>query len=149
MVRIDVFRTPKKYVFVPVYVKDTVAKELPNRACVALKSYDDWYELSSEDEFLFSLYQNDIIHIGHKSGITLKYSGENTGPEKITDFVGYYVGANIATSSLAIRASDSSFTAESIGVASLPFFEKMQVDYLGNLSKVKERTRQTFSNMKR
>ena len=149
MVRIDVFRTPKKYVFVPVYVKDTVAKELPNRACVALKSYDDWYDLSNEDEFLFSLYQNDIIHIGHKSGIALKYTGENTGPEKITDFIGYYVGANIATSSLAIRASDSSFTAESIGVASLPFFEKMQVDYLGNLSNVKEKNRQTFSNMKR
>lgn len=40
MVRIDVFRTPKKYVFVPVYVKDTVAKELPNRACVAHKNYE-------------------------------------------------------------------------------------------------------------
>ena len=38
MVRIDVFRTPKKYVFVPVYVKDTVAKELPRKACVPLKT---------------------------------------------------------------------------------------------------------------
>ena len=149
MVRIDVFRTPKKYVFVPVYVKDTVAKELPGKACVPLKPYDEWYEIGDEDEFLFSLYQNDIIHIEHKKGIALNYNGENEGPEKITKFVGYYTGADISTGSVLIRANDNSYTGKSIGIASLPFIEKMQVDYLGNLSKVKERNRQTFSNMKR
>lgn len=145
MVRIDVFRTPKKYLLVPVYVKDTVTKELPNRACVANKSYEDWHVLSNEDQFLFSLYQNDVIHIQHKSGISLKYNGENNGPEKITDFIGYYSSMNINTSSISIGASDNSYTAESIGVASLPIFEKMQVDYLGNLSKVKEKNRQSFN----
>ena len=149
MVRIDVFRTPKKYVFVPVYVKDTVAKELPKRASVPLRPYEEWYTISDEDQFLFSLYQNDVIHISHNKGITLKYNGENSGPEKITDFIGYYVGTNIFTSSLSIRASDSSYSAEGVGLASLPLIEKMQVDYLGNLSKVRERNRQTFSNMKR
>jgi CRISPR-associated endonuclease Csn1 len=149
MVRIDVFRTPKKYVLIPVYVKDTVARELPNRACIANKSYEEWYELSTEDQFIFSLYQNDIIHIQHKSGIALKYSGEVSGPEKITDFIGYFTGMNINTASISIKANDNSYTAESIGVASLPLFNKMQVDYLGNLSKVSERNRQTFSNMKR
>ena len=149
MVRIDVFRTPKKYVLVPVYVKDTVAKELPKRASVPLRPYEEWYTISDEDQFLFSLYQNDVIHISHNKGITLKYNGENSGPEKITDFIGYYVGTNIFTSSLSIRASDSSYSAEGVGLASLPLIEKMQVDYLGNLSKVRERNRQTFSNMKR
>lgn len=149
MVRIDVFRTPKKYVFVPVYVKDTVAKELPAKASVPLKPYDEWYRITDEDQFLFSLYQNDVIHVSHNKGITLKYNGENSGPEKITDFIGYYVGTNIFTSSLSIRASDGSYSAEGVGIASLPLIEKMQVDYLGNLSKVKERTRQTFSNKKR
>ena len=149
MVRIDVFRTPKKYVFVPVCVKDTVAKKLPNKASVPLRPYDEWYRITDEDQFLFSLYQNDVIHISHNKGITLKYNGENSGPEKITDFIGYYVGTNIFTSSLSIRASDSSYVAEGVGIASLPLIEKMQVDYLGNLSKVHERTRQTFSNMKR
>ena len=133
----------------PVYVKDTVAKELPKRASVPLRPYEEWYTISDEDQFLFSLYQNDVIHISHNKGITLKYNGENSGPEKITDFIGYYVGTNIFTSSLSIRASDSSYSAEGVGLASLPLIEKMQVDYLGNLSKVRERNRQTFSNMKR
>ena len=106
-------------------------------------------KLVDEDEFLFSLYQNDIIHIEHKKGIALNYNGENEGPEKITEFVGYYTGADISTGSVLIRANDNSYTGKSIGIASLPFIEKMQVDYLGNLSKVKERNRQTFSNMKR
>ena len=149
MVRIDVFRTPKKYVFVPVYVKDTVAKELPKKYCVQGKTYADWPEISGEDQFVFSLYQNDILHIEHKKGIPVNYNGENEGPEKITEFIGYFTGADISTGSVLIRANDNSYTGKSIGIASLPLFEKMQVDYLGNLSKVKERTRQTFSNMKR
>lgn len=149
MVRIDVFRTPKKYVFVPVYVKDTVAKELPNRACVAHKNYEDWYKVSKEDNFLFSLYQNDVVYLEHKSGIPLTYIGDNTGVKKDNKLVGYFNGSNIANGTIVVKGPDSSFYAEGVGIATLLKFEKMQVDYLGNLSKVKEKTRQTFSNMKR
>ena len=149
MVRIDVFRTPKKYVFVPVYVKDTVAKELPNRACVAHKNYEDWYKVSKEDNFLFSLYQNDVVYLEHKSGIPLTYIGDNTGVKKDNKLVGYFNGSNIANGTIVVKGPDSSFYAEGVGIATLLKFEKMQVDYLGNLSKVKEKTRQTFSNIKR
>ena len=149
MVRIDVFRTPKKYVFVPVYVKDTVAKELPEKYCVQGKNYVDWPEISDEDQFVFSLYQNDVVRVDHKSGMPLTYSGENIGVEKMENLIGYYSSANIALGCITIRSNDSSFSAVNVGIATLRSLEKMQVDYLGNLSKVKEKTRQTFSNMKR
>ena len=149
MVRIDVFRTPKKYVFVPVYVKDTVGKELPVKYCVQGKNYVDWPKISDEDQFVFSLYQNDVVKIIPKSGLSVKYNGENTGPEKLEYSLGYYSGADISTASIQLKASDSSYDARGIGIATLVEFSKLQIDYLGNLSKVKERTRQTFSNMKR
>ena len=149
MIRIDVFRMPKKYVFVPVYVKDTVAKELPNKASVPLKPYAEWHKLTQEDTFLFSLYQNDVIRIQHNKGIKLNYNGDETGKEKIEEFIGYFNSADIFTSSIQITAHDNSYTARGVGIASLKEFEKLQVDYMGNLSKVKEKTRQTFSNMKR
>ena len=149
MVRIDVFRTPKKYVFVPVYVEDTVVKELPEKYCVQGKNYVDWPEISDEDQFVFSLYQNDVVRVDHKSGMPLTYSGENIGVEKMENLIGYYSSANIALGCITIRSNDSSFSAVNVGIATLRSLEKMQVDYLGNLSKVKEKTRQTFSNMKR
>ena len=149
MIRIDIFRTPKKYVLVPVYVKDTVSKELPNKGCVAHKNYEDWYELSEEDEFMFSLYQYDVVRVEHKKGIPLTYNGGNVGQEKVNEFIGYYNNADIANGNIDILGNDNSFFARGVGIATLLNIEKMQVDYLGNLSKVKERTRQTFSNMKR
>ena len=89
------------------------------------------------------------MSIEHKSGIPLTYSTENKGPNKEQKLIGYFSGSNIANGTINVKAHDSSFYAEGVGIATLLTLEKMQVDYLGNLSNVKERTRQTFSNMKR
>lgn len=147
MVRIDVFKTPKKYVFVPIYVNDTVKVELPTKASVALKPYSSWIEIK-EEEFQFSLYPRDMVHIVHKKGFTAFYNGENSGPKKVTDFYGYFTSANIAVSAINVVAHDNSFYGQSIGIAGLEKFEKFEVNYFGSYHKVNEKTRQTFQRKK-
>ena len=70
MIRIDVFRTADQaYYFVPIYVKDTLQDALPLRA--ATKNPDRML-LMNEHDFIFSLYQNDVIYIELPEAITLK-----------------------------------------------------------------------------
>ena len=73
MVRIDVFgveeRGKNAYYFVPIYVADTVKETLPNKAVVPNKSYNDWKFMKDED-FLFSLYPNDLIYIESLSPVS-------------------------------------------------------------------------------
>ena len=149
MVRIDVYKTPEKHVFIPIYVKDTVSDVLPIKYCERGKSYRGWPELNNEDHFLFSLYKNDVIYLIQKNGIPLTYNGENKGVERIAEFVGYYNKADISTATIEILAHDGSYSTRGVGLTNIQLIEKMQVDYLGNLSKVNEKSRQTFSNMKR
>lgn len=149
MVRIDVFKTPKKYVFVPVYVKDTVEEELPNKAVVPLKSYNKWMEVS-ENEFKFSLYPRDMVHIESKSGIKPIFNNGKRAEkhDTIYNFLGYFDGADIATGSIQVISHDNSYKGRSIGFASLRSIEKYSVNYFGNYHKVKETKRQTFNRKK-
>lgn len=63
MIRIDVFYVENEgYYFVPIYVADTV-KEMPNEACPFGK---DKKKIMTDDDFLFSLYPNDLIKITAK-----------------------------------------------------------------------------------
>lgn len=65
MVRIDVFYVEGEgYYFVPIYIADTLKKELPSKACVAFKPYEDWKAMSDEN-FIFSLYPNDLMRVTH------------------------------------------------------------------------------------
>ncbi|WP_373748461.1 type II CRISPR RNA-guided endonuclease Cas9, partial [Jeotgalibaca porci] len=145
MVRIDVFKTPKKYVFVPIYVKDTVEKELPNKAVVPLKPYSEWLEVK-EEEFEFSLYPRDMVHVKSKSGIVPIFSNGRKAEkhETLYDFWGYYDGGNIANGSIQVLTHDNAYVGKSIGFATLPLIEKYTVDYFGNYHKVSEKKRQTF-----
>lgn len=146
MVRIDVFNTGKKFVFVPIYIKDTVDRVLPDKAVLQHKSVKDWYQITESDQFCFSLYPGDMVHIESKAGIKPKYVNKEEGTDirPVKDFYGYFDGANIATASIQVRAHDSSYTAGSIGVAGLLKFEKYQVDYFGRYHKVHEKKRQLF-----
>ena len=66
MIRIDVFcvneKGKKAYYFVPIYVADTVKKELPSKAVVSGKPYSAWKPMDDKD-FIFSLYKNNLIYI--------------------------------------------------------------------------------------
>ena len=71
MVRIDVFHVENDgYYFVPIYIADTLKKELPNKACVAYKPYEQWKEMADKD-FIFSLYPNDLLRVTHKTKLKL------------------------------------------------------------------------------
>ncbi len=146
MVRVDIFKIEKDpknngYYAVPIYVADTVKKELPNRAVVAHKSYEDWKEMKEED-FLFSLYPRDLIKIKHKTGLELtRIADENSRsklPKKIknNEFFLYYVKMGISTGTITVINHDETYTIPSLGLKTLLSIEKYQVDILGNVSKV-------------
>lgn len=151
MVRVDVFRVENDgYYFVPIYVADTLKPELPDRACVAHKPYDEWAKMDDEN-FVFSLYPNDLIKITHRSALKLtKVFKESNLPEsyETKSELMYYRGANISTGSISCINHDNTYIIQGIGIKTLPLIEKYTVDVLGEYHKVKKETRQRF-DMKR
>ena len=147
MVRVDVFYVAGDgYYLVPIYVADTVKSELPNRAVVAFKRYTEWKEMSDED-FLFSLYPNDLIEVEHKKELKLSLQNKDSTLEKTITaqkMLLYYIGTCISTGSISVRNHDNSYLLESLGVKTLKSLKKYQVDVLGNITAVKKEVRQTF-----
>ena len=147
MVRVDVFciEGDGNYL-VPIYVADTLKKHLPNKAIVAHKAYSEWKEMKDED-FIFSLYPNDLIEVEHKNGMKFvnirKDSSLVKSYETKREMV-YYQGTNISIGAIKVINNDNTFLIESLGVKSLASINKYQVDVLGNYYKVKKETRQTF-----
>lgn len=141
MVRVDVFNVNGKYYFVPVYIADVVRKRLPMKAVVAYKPYEQWKEMKDED-FIFSLYSRDLISFKSKKGKTVTCVD---GTSKIVnEEVLYYYGANIATASFSGKSHNGSFEFSSLGIQSLEYLKKYQVDILGNVSEVKREKRMGF-----
>ena len=147
MVRIDVFKVEGDgYYFVPIYVADTLKPELPNKACVAHKAYDEWKEMQEED-FIFSLYPNDLMKVTHKKALKLtKSQKESTLPDsyETKSELLYYMGANISTGAITCRTHDSSYEISGVGIKTLENLEKYTVDVLGAYHKVEKETRQPF-----
>lgn len=141
MIRIDVFYEKDKYYFVPIYVADVVKKVLPNRASTAHKPYEEWKEMKDEN-FIFSLYSRDLVHIKSKKGINLNMVEGGKICEK--EIYAYFIGANIANAQINGIANDSSYAFSSLGVQNLELLEKCQVDILGNVSIVRKEKRLSF-----
>lgn len=148
MIRIDVFYVPDDgYYYVPIYVADTLKPELPSRASVAFKPYEEWKEVDDKD-FIFSLYPNDLVHVVKKSGknklsIRLKGSSLPTSIEE-DDSMLYYRKAGIASANIEVCNHDGSYEIQSLGIKTLKTLEKYQVDILGNYHKVGKEKRQKF-----
>ena len=146
MVRVDVFYVEGDgYYLVPIYVADTIKPELPNKAIVAHKDFCNWAVMKDED-FLFSLYPNDLIKVRHKKKIPFSRSNKkSTLPDKFETneaFV-YYKNADIAAGTIAVILHDNSYKTR-LGVKTLAGLEKYQVDVLGNVTKVKKELRNRF-----
>jgi len=153
MVRVDVFYVDGKgggYYLVPIYVADTLKDELPNRAIVAHKPYEQW-EVMDDKDFIFSLYPNDLILAKHKKVLPLNLNKNNkvgTLPaklEKQKEYL-YYKGTNIATGNITTINHDNSYYFEG-GAKTLLALEKWQVDVLGNISQIGRETRKGFSKL--
>ena len=147
MVRVDVFYVENEgYYLVPVYVSDTVKRELPNRAIVAHKAYEDWKEMD-ENNFVFSLYPNDLIKLtfAKEMSFSLTNKGSSLPPEmKCKEIFAYYKGTNIASGTIGVINHDNTYGIGSLGIKRLPHIEKYQVDVLGNITKVGKEKRMRF-----
>ncbi|MBP3597589.1 MAG: type II CRISPR RNA-guided endonuclease Cas9 [Clostridia bacterium] len=136
-VRLDVFYVENEgYYFIPIYVSDTVKNELPNKACVANKSYSEWKEMKDED-FIFSLYPKDLVYIKGKNKIKLNSTNKTDKQQEVEEVFAYYVKAGISVAQITIQTHDNKFMQPSLGIKSLQKFEKYEVDILGNYHKVK------------
>lgn len=141
MIRVDVFQENGKYYFVPIYTSDTRKKELPKKAVMQGKAASEWKEMK-EENFLFSLYSRDLIKFKSKGGKVVK---DNQGETVvINEEVVYYLGADISTGSFNGTRHDSSCDFRGLGIATLEYLKKYQVDVLGNVSEVKKETRMRF-----
>jgi CRISPR-associated endonuclease Csn1 len=148
MIRIDVFFIKSDgYYLVPIYVADVVKGKLPNKAIIANKPYADWKEMS-DDNFIFSLYPNDLVYIEHKKILTFSRANDKSSLppklEKKTEYT-YYKKTGISTGSITVINHDNSYFIPSLGVKSLLKFEKWQVDVLGNKTKVEHEPRLGFN----
>ena len=154
MVRIDVFKVEGDgYYLVPIYVADTLKPELPNRAVVAYKSYNEWKQMSDGD-FVFSLYPNDLVKITHRREMKLtKCFKESTLPDALNckEMLFYYISANISTGAICGITNDNTYVIGSLGIKTLESMEKYTVDILGEYHPVRKEERQRFKrfNIKR
>ena len=152
MVRIDVYFVPGDgYYWVPIYVADTVKPELPNKAVVAYKNYDEWKEMD-EENFLFSLCQNDLIYLERKSAIKFKVkNSESTLEKEIVRNKGmvYFEGGDIATAAISVTTPEDAYFSRGLGFKTLQKVQKYQVDVLGNYTLVKKEKRQNFPAQRR
>ena len=134
------------YYWVPLYVADTLKPELPNRAVVAHKPYSEWQEMREED-FVFSLYPNDLVYVEHKSELKFTVQNADSTLEKTrtqaSAFV-YFVSGGISGGTITVRTHDNSYGIPSLGLKTLKSLCKYQVDVLGNVFPVHKETRQKF-----
>lgn len=151
MVRVDIFKVEGDgYYFVPIYIADTLKKELPNRACVAFKPYEQWKEMSDKD-FVFSLYPNDLFKVTHKRSVKLTNSfKESTLPQFVEckEVLMYYRSAGIAGAVISCFTHDNTYKIDSLGIKTLEALEKYEVDVLGEYHTVRQETRQGFGTEK-
>lgn len=145
MIRVDVFFVEGDgYYFVPIYTADTVKDVLPNKAVVAGKPYDEWKEMRDED-FLFSIYSNDLIYVENKDVIKLSINKQAKQNRELANSESqivrqsglfYYKSLDISNGSIRIETNDRKYYKKSLGVKTLPVLKKYQVDILGNYSEV-------------
>ncbi len=135
MLRIDLYHVEGEgYYFIPIYAADMIKPTLPTKACVATKPFEQWREME-EENFLFSLYPNDLIKITAKKPIKLAATFKSSTLSKVKSLnegLFYYRGADIFTASIAIISHDNAYTLRGKGIKKLLSIEKYAVDELGN-----------------
>ena len=139
MVRVDLYFIPGDgYYAVPIYVSDMVKNTQPRRAVVAHKDYSEWKEMREED-YIFSLYKDDLVYIRFPKEKVLSRAKGGTGEQRIARKEGmfYYTGLSISSAAIGIETHDRGYGIESLGLKTLSLIEKYEVDVLGNYHRVK------------
>lgn len=153
-IRIDVFHVKEKrgditkgYYFIPIYASDCVKSELPRRACVANKPYDQWPEMSDED-FIFSLYQNDLIYVEHTKSLKMSLINKNSKRPSTYEAKGallYYQGANIHSGAIKVIDNQNVYEIGGLGIKTLVKIEKYEIDVLGAHHSAAKEKRKSFN----
>lgn len=157
MVRCDVFYVQDDgYYFVPIYVADTVKKELPLLAPIQQKDENGRKRMKNmtDDDFVFSLYPNDLIRIYSKKMIGLNVTNKKSDLQSKITVEGnsglflYYKGLDVSTAFLKGITHDNTYEIRSIG-KTMQRIEKYDVDVLGNVTMIKKEKRTDFSQLKK
>ncbi|WP_320047213.1 type II CRISPR RNA-guided endonuclease Cas9 [uncultured Ilyobacter sp.] len=146
MVRIDIFKKNGKFYTVPIYVHQTLYKELPNRA-ITRKPYKNWDMIDETYEFLYSFYPNDLIKIEFHNSKSIKNENKLTKGEipeiSVDSILAYYRGVDTSTGAATLDTHDGKIQIRP-GIKTVKNIEKYQVDILGNLSRVRKEKRRSF-----
>lgn len=146
-IRIDIFYIKDEgYYFVPIYVSDTIKKELPNKACISKTLQSKWRKIDNK-YFLFSLYPGDLIYVKSDTGINLStISGDKI---VVNEMYGYYIKCGINSNSISISTHDRMYFQQSLGIRNLNIIKKFQVDILGKRTEVKLPEKRMSFNIKK
>ncbi len=136
MVRVDVFRKANKrgvfeYFLVPIYPHQVADKANwpapPNRAARGATPEDQWPEMTTEHEFIFSIGPRTFLEVEKRDGTIID---------------GYFMGMDRSTAAIHLSAPYSTrVLIRSIGVLGLKRFEKWRIDRLGNRHAVSQEKR--------
>lgn len=127
MVRVDVYYVPDDgYYMVPIYIPDLLKDEVPRRAAVAAKSYEEWPEMKKE-HFQFSLSINDVIKVTAAKDFELNCTNPKSSlPPKMktNDLVCYFSAFNTATAGMDIKTHDNAYQKQGMGIKRLISIQK-------------------------
>jgi CRISPR-associated endonuclease Csn1 len=136
MVRVDVFRKKNKrdvweYYLVPIYPHQVANisewPRPPNRAVAAFKDEDEWFEMTADYEFIWSLYPLSYIELQKSDGLFID---------------GYFRGMHRGTGNINISPHLSKdIVIEGIGPRRLKNLRKFNVDRLGCRSEIQQEAR--------
>jgi CRISPR-associated endonuclease Csn1 len=128
MPRVDIYEKNDKFYGVPVYNFDVLSNKNFKPTKIAPLSKNQ--HIDSTYTFKFSLYKDDLIFIKNQKGI---------------EYTGYYKHFGISNCAIQIKTinGDASFPVANrmdcvtdVLITPLAVFQKMQIDYFGNISKV-------------
>jgi CRISPR-associated endonuclease Csn1 len=136
MVRVDVFaktnkRGKREFYLVPIYPHHVADRKAwpapPIKAAVAHTPESEWKQIDESYDFLFSLYPNSLIEVISAKGEIIS---------------GYFKGFDIAGGNIGIGSvKNPRLSVGRPGAKTLLSFEKLSVDRLGNVSKIKREVR--------
>ena len=108
----------------------------------------------SDDNFIFSLYPNDLLRIYSSRDMSLnRVNKKSEIPETVVVSRGegvflYYRGMDVSTAMLSGITHDNTYNFRSIG-KTVQKIEKYEVDVLGNVRKIEKEKRMDYSLKKR
>ena len=100
-----------------------------------------------EEDFVFSLYPNDLIKVTVKNVLQLHLvNSESTlqPHSESKETMLYYSGADISTASISCKNHDNTYYRRGLGIKSLDMIEKFTVDVLGYYHRIEREPRMPF-----